>query len=230
MFINLEVLSVNGSLRCWADHGDLPKHELFEAFNIEVTMQEHEKLSLQTGELFANPAFLLAEGDCNTLIDASLTVFPDDSGATSGSYLRYYGPRKSGSINNAMLSLTLSLPRSSFDRLKASIQSRIMPKSLSVEFGSDAFDFSWEPDGSHIKWNNSSNKKLPITGVQFNFEHMPKRPSSEDYTGLTKLQDYGDIARANLAIISELRQLLKVTKSLALWAGIITAVLIWRAI
>jgi len=118
-----------------------------------------------------------------------------------------------------------------FDKLSANLTAGCVPTTLMLKFKREFFDYGWEPDGSHLKWDNEKKEQVPITEAAFNFQYKAAFADAELPAEPGQVEDFSDMRQVSRALLDKLSALQKSAHSL-LWVSVAVAVVIalkfWR--
>ena len=156
---------------------------------LSVFPKGRDYLELITGEILCNPENVQFR-DKKNKIDAAMLSINRAFGEEAYRYsaLRYIPEVRDFAA--ASLYFHVFIPPAEFDDLMMNVRSGLIPASVDVELERDlmdqkpALDPGWEPDGSHLVWNNDTEqakKGLPITSIKLgyllskNSDEVPQR-------------------------------------------------------
>jgi hypothetical protein len=167
---------------------NIPHTEPAEPSGTTVTMnalpEDRDYLELKTGEIFCNPRYSKLRGE-EKMISATVSI--SRAGHDEDypySKLRYFPEvQTDDGFHDSSLHFRAYLPPTDFDDLITNLRNGLAPASVSVRLKYDMWDkasplvFGWEPDGSHLIWNNDTAEArkagLEITSVKFGYGLLP---------------------------------------------------------
>jgi hypothetical protein len=159
------------------------------SFTLHLAAQD--RLTLETGEVFQNPAYALVRGNKQNEISAYLNVRPASEGHDSShtNYMRYFEAVTGDDYGSPpSIHFDVSTPASDYSLLLNNIRGGITPSSVTVELRHDLFDngsplkYDYAPDGSMMIWRNATeqNRRVVVESIEFRYRLIGDTGDDDD--------------------------------------------------
>lgn len=160
----------------FGDDGTETAHSL----DFTLHLAGHDRLTLETGEVFQNPAYASVRGNEKNTISARLNVRPmPEAGDQYGSRMTYHEAASGEDYSfPPCINFYVSTSASDYSLLLNNIRGGITPSSVTVELRTDVLDkaapltYDWAPDGSMMIWRNAlkQNRVVPVKSIEFRYQ------------------------------------------------------------
>jgi hypothetical protein len=210
--LKIESLQINSS---WSDKSFEHAAPNTTAIAMKVQPLDRGHIVLSTGEVFRHPNRLIGESDKpNIAASTYIRTTTDPSRYSTMIYLP--GSKSDFDGTGPTIHFDLAIDPAAFDETLTNIRSGVFPTAITIEFDTPLLDnqgpleFGWQPDGSGVKWDNSTRDKcrVRIKSVSFISEVLKPAPAPDTLEAAEAAQQPILVQSANALPNPDLKSLL----------------------
>ena len=192
--------------------------ETAHSLTFTLRLAGQDRLKLETGEVFQNPAYASVRGKKQNEISAHLNIRPasderDPSHTNKMSYVERVTDDDYGSPPS--IHFDVSTPASDYSLLLNNIRGGITPSSVTVGLRLDLYDegsplkYDHAPDGSMMIWHNAmqQNRHVDVESIEFHYRLIGADDQDDEDAKPPTVK--ASIDAASVAIVAKLADLEK---------------------
>lgn len=172
-----------------------------------------DRLKLETGEVFQNPAYASVRGNKQNEISAHLNIRPASDEHDHTNKMSYFEGRTGDDYHRPpVIHFDVSTPASDYSLLLNNIRGGITPSSVTVGLRFDLHDkgsHDYAPDGSMMIWRNAmrQNRRVDVESIEFHYRLIGAEDHDDEDTKPPTAK--ASIDAASVAIVAKLADLEK---------------------